>query len=157
MAAPQTQTGATPAFYEAVGGGRRHTSPLGVGVSLEFLSHLSPCVGLQTHPPTGRVHIIVCTGPASSSLFPSLKSISGGKPIVSLLAVFPNLSRPASTFTPIFHLGNMKCRKMPKRYYMIRIHIILILPSGILICGGLHIIEFSALIASITVDVRLKA
>jgi hypothetical protein len=148
MAAPQPQT-------DYAGISRRDSwwPKSHIASRRRFPLSFFPPGGMQTQPLTGRGHIIACAGPAASSLISSVKTISGGTPVDSLHAEFPDLTQPASIFTQISRLGNVQYRKMHKIYCMIRTHNSHY-TLGILIRGGLYSIHFNISIASIRVTVQ---
>jgi hypothetical protein len=92
MTALQPQPGTTPGFLVAVRGGRRHIP------SSAWTFAFRPPGGLPKQRPSLPV-----PAQAASSLIPSIKTISDGTPVDSLLAELPDLTRPAGVQREMRH------------------------------------------------------
>jgi hypothetical protein len=82
MAAPQTQLGSAPGFHVAVRGG------------VDFLLHFS-LLDCRINRLLDRVTSLSVPTQTARSLIPSVKAITDGTPVVSLVAEFQDLIRTA--------------------------------------------------------------
>jgi hypothetical protein len=83
----------------AVRGGRRRTSHIGV----DFLSHFGLLVDCRNNRLLDGVTLLSAPAQAASAHIPSVKAISDGTPVDSLLAEFPDISRPAGVKRKVRH------------------------------------------------------
>jgi hypothetical protein len=72
-------------------------------IGVDFLSHFGLLVDCRKNGPLDGVTSLSVPAKASSALIPSVKTITGGTPIDSLLIEFPDLTRPAGVQREVRH------------------------------------------------------
>jgi hypothetical protein len=108
MATPQPQPGITPGFHMAVRGSRCHTSSHWG----RFPLSPRPLGGLQEQP---LVTSLSAHSQPASSAIPSVKVISGGTAVDSILSEFPDLTHPTGVHTT--------CSNMKKTPNFLRVYL----------------------------------
>jgi hypothetical protein len=100
-------------------------------IDVDFLSHFSLLVDCKHNRLLDKVTPLFVSAQATISLIPSIKTISGGTSVDSLLAKFPVLTRPAKVqhevlhnpvnTRPTSHLPTMATGTGPARYWQSRV------------------------------------
>jgi hypothetical protein len=86
------------------------TQPL---IGVDFLSHFGLLVDFRNNRLLNRVTSLSCPAQPDNSLTPSVKTISIGTPVDSLLAEFPDLTRPAGVQPEVRHNTVHHIRTIP--------------------------------------------
>jgi hypothetical protein len=82
-------------------------------IGVDFLSHFDLLVDCQNNRLLDLVTSLSVPAQAASALIPSVKTIIGGTPIDSLLAEFPDLTRPAGVQREVRHSTVRHIRTTP--------------------------------------------
>jgi hypothetical protein len=99
MAITQPQLGITPGLHVAIRGGGRLATPH----RSRFCSAFRPLSWQLKQPPAGRRHVAVNTCPNRQPSDPSIKLISTGTAVDSILSEFPDLTRPTGVQREVRH------------------------------------------------------
>jgi hypothetical protein len=99
MAASHSQLRSTLVFHVAVRRGRCHTPHHWCGLFFYF----GLLVNCRKHGLLGGVTSLSVPAQAASALVPSVKTVTGSTPIDSMLAEFPDLTRPAGVQREVRH------------------------------------------------------
>jgi hypothetical protein len=72
-------------------------------IGVDFFSHFGFLVDCQNNRLLDRVMSLSAPAQAASALIPSVKTVTGGTSIDSLIAEFPDLTRPAGVQREVRH------------------------------------------------------
>jgi hypothetical protein len=99
MTASQPQSGITPGIHVALCSGWRHTPLIGA----DFLSHFGLLVDCRNNRLLDGVTSLSAPAQASNPRIPSIKVISSGTSVDTLLSEFPDFTRPTGVQREVRH------------------------------------------------------